>query len=561
MSALSAGLGNLFHGSRNAGSPRPNRLEWGSPTLTLLVSLWLVAAVNVSFWRAVWRGIGGLRADNALFLASVAVFAVAWTFLLLSLFTWGRATKPVLCVIAVISAAIAYFASTYGVLLDHNMIANVVQTDPAEALELVSWRLIGWLALLGVAPAWIISRTQVAIRPWKRELGAKALTMVAAAAVLGGVVVMNYQHFASLLRNHRELRLMLVPYNAVAAVHSYASRRFATPNVLQVVGADAARTDAGTGTRKPTLTLLMIGETARAENFSLNGYARPTNPELARRHVIYYPDVSSCGTSTAVSLPCMFLDVGRSGFEDTLALRREGLLDVLKRAGVTVWWRDNNSGCKGVCDRVPNEDLSRLRLPDVCRDDECFDEILLHGLQGFIDKLDRDAVVVLHMKGSHGPAYFKRYPPAFEVFKPTCDTIQLDRCSRESIVNAYDNTLRYTDHVLGMTIDLLKANAKRFDTAMLYVSDHGESLGEKGLYLHGIPYALAPREQTHVPMVLWLSDGLREDLSIDYACVEAHRGAPLSHDNLFHTVLGLMRIRTAAYRPERDFLRGCRPQG
>jgi lipid A ethanolaminephosphotransferase len=558
MSNPLAGIGNLFRGRRNAANPRPGRFEWGPPTLTLLVSLWLVAAGNGPFWQAVWRGIGGLRADNALFLASVAVFAVAWTFLLLSLFTWGRATKPMLCVIAVASAAIAYFAGTYGVLLDHNMIANIVQTDPAEALELVSWRLIGWLLLLGVAPAWIISRAQVAVRPWKRELGAKALGMAVAAIVLGGVVVMNYQHFASLLRNHRELRLMLVPYNAVAAVHSYVSRRFATPNVLQVVGADAVRTDAGTSTRKPTLTLLMIGETARAENFSLNGYARPTNPELARHHVINYPDVSSCGTSTAVSLPCMFLDVGRSGFEDTLALRREGLLDVLKRAGVAVWWRDNNSGCKGVCDRVPNEDLSRLRLPDVCRDDECYDEVLLRGLQDYIDKLDRDAVVVLHMKGSHGPAYFKRYPPAFEVFKPTCDIIQLDRCSRESIVNAYDNTLRYTDHVLGMAIDLLQNNAKRFDTAMLYVSDHGESLGEKGLYLHGIPYALAPREQTHIPMVLWLSEGLREHRGIDYACVEARRGAPLSHDNLFHTVLGLMRVRTAAYRPERDFLRGCR---
>jgi lipid A ethanolaminephosphotransferase len=257
----------------------------------------------------------------------------------------------------------------------------------------------------------------------------------------------------------------------------------------------------------------------------------------------------------------MFLDVGRSGFEDSLALRREGLLDVLKRAGVAVWWRDNNSGCKGVCDRVPNEDLSNLQLPALCSGGECFDEVLLHGLQDYLDKLDRDAVIVLHMKGSHGPAYFKRYPPAFAEFKPACDNIQLDRCSRESIVNAYDNTLRYSDHVLGLAIDLLKANAKRFDTGMLYVSDHGESLGEKGLYLHGVPYALAPREQTHVPLVLWLSDGLRERRRINLACLEAHRGEPLSHDNLFHTVLGLAAVRTSIYQPERDFLRDCRAPG
>jgi lipid A ethanolaminephosphotransferase len=528
----------------------------GTSTLTLLVSLWLVAAGNFPFWRTVWSAIGGLRPDNVLFVLALPVFALAWTFLLLSLFTWGRATKPALCALLLISAAIGYFANTYGVLIDRVMVANVVQTDPAEALDLMSWGLAGWLLLFGVLPAALVVRTRMVARPWTRELTGKGLGMLAAALCLGIAVLSSYQNFASLLRNHREIRLMLVPYNAAAAVHSYLGRRFAAPNVLEVIGADAVRTDTGTG--KPALTLLVIGETARAENFAFNGYGRPTNPELARRNVIYFSNVSSCGTSTAVSLPCMFLDVGRSGFEDSLALRREGLLDVLKRAGVAVWWRDNNSGCKGVCDRVPNEDLSSLQLPALCSGGECFDEVLLHGLQGYLDKLDRDAVIVLHMKGSHGPAYFKRYPPAFAEFKPACDNVQLDRCSRESIVNAYDNTLRYSDHVLGMAIDLLKANAKRFDAGMLYVSDHGESLGEKGLYLHGVPYALAPREQTHVPMVLWLSEGLRERRGINVACLEARRGEPLSHDNLFHTVLGLAAVRSSIYQPERDFLRACR---
>lgn len=539
-------------------SPPPRGTALGPSTLTLLTSLWLLAACNFPYWRTLWHAVGGLSRDNAVFASSLPVFTLVWIFLLLSLFTWGRAIKAVLCVVVVISAAIAYFASIYGVVLDHSMIANILQTNASEAMELVSWRLAGWVLLLGAAPALLITRARLVARPWKRELGIKALGMIIAAAGLAVIMLASFQHYASLFRNHRELRLLLVPFNAVAAVHSYAHRQFAAPRTLQVVGADAVRVDAATGARRPTLTLLIIGETARAENFSLGGYARPTNPELARRNVIYFSDVSSCGTSTAASLPCMFLDLGRSGSEDTIALRREGLLDVLKHAGVAVWWRDNNSGCKGVCDRVPSEDLSNLRLPELCREDECFDEVLLHGLQDYVDKLDRDAVVVLHMKGSHGPAYFKRYPPAFEVFRPACGSVQLDRCPRESIVNAYDNTLRYTDHVLGMAIDLLRNNSRRFDTAMLYVSDHGESLGEKGLYLHGIPYSLAPREQTHVPMVLWLSDGMRGRLGVDSACLEAHRGAALSHDNLFHTMLGLVGVRTAAYRKELDFLRECR---
>jgi len=268
--------------------------------------------------------------------------------------------------------------------------------------------------------------------------------------------------------------------------------------------------------------------------------------------------VRSCGTSTAVSLPCMFLDVGRAGFSDTLASRRENLLDVLQRAGYAVLWRDNNSGCKGLCNRVAHEDLSALGLPAVCTGDECYDDILLEGLQAKLDAFDRDALVVLHMKGSHGPAYHLRYPPAFEYFTPVCNTSQLDRCERGSIVNAYDNTLRYTDHVLARTIALLRRNSDRFDASLLYVSDHGESLGERGFYLHGVPYALAPAEQTHVPMFVWMSQAALDRFGVDAACLRERRDEALSHDNLYHSVLGLLGVATRVYRQDKDVFRNCR---
>lgn len=527
------------------------------PTLTLLASLWLVVLGNFPFWRLVWQAVGGLRADNWIFLLSLPLFVLAWVYLLLSLLTWGRATKAVLGAVLLSSAGAGYFTDSYGTLLDHGMIASIVQTDAAETLELMSWRLWTWLLVFGVLPALLIARVRAINLPWTRELGAKALGMAAAIACLTIVLPVNYQHYALLVRNHRELRLMLVPNNIASAVHGYLKRHLAAPVALETVGTDATRMIAAAHAGKPTLTVLVIGETARAANFSLNGYMRSTNPELARQGVLSFSDVSACGTSTEVSLPCMFLDAGRSGFDATLVRRREGLLDVLQRAGIKLRWRDNNSGCKGVCGRVPYEDLSSLQVPDLCRGGECYDEILLHGLQAYIDHLDDDAVIVLHMKGSHGPAYSKRYPAAFEVFTPACNTIQLDRCSRESIVNAYDNSLRYTDHVLSRAIDLLRSNAQRFDTAMLYVSDHGESLGENGLYLHGIPYALAPREQIHVPMLLWLSEGLVQHRGIDAACLGTRLRVPLSHDNLFHSVLGLSGVRTAVYRPERDLFRPC----
>jgi len=205
--------------------------------------------------------------------------------------------------------------------------------------------------------------------------------------------------------------------------------------------------------------------------------------------------------------------------------------------------------------------MSKLQVPELCRSDECYDEILLHGLQNWLDARKGDVAVILHMRGSHGPAYFKRYPPAYQVYTPVCETNQLGGCGRDSIVNAYDNSIRYTDHVLGETIELLKRNSARFDTAMLYMSDHGESLGEKGLYLHGLPYAFAPSEQTHIPMVLWLSDRLRADDRISSPCVAGLRDEPLSHDNLYYTVLGLLHVQTKMYEPARDLLTPCRPHG
>ena len=239
--------------------------------------------------------------------------------------------------------------------------------------------------------------------------------------------------------------------------------------------------------RRPALVVLVVGETARAANFSLGGYPRETNPRLAELPIVYFDDVSACGTTTAVSVPCMFSPYGRKAYSDAKAKSHESLLDVLQRTGVSVLWRDNNSGCKGACERVPQHEGRALRHPDFCAGDACFDEVLLEGLPAWIDALAGDGLVVLHQQGSHGPAYHERSPAAFKRFTPECADAAVESCSRESIVNAYDNTILYTDFVLSRLIALLEREAERFDVAMLYVSDHGESLGENGLYLHGLP--------------------------------------------------------------------------
>jgi lipid A ethanolaminephosphotransferase len=412
--------------------------------------------------------------------------------------------------------------------------------------------------LFALPALWLAWRIRVVPQPWHRALLQKATTVGVLVIALGVTIAPLFASYAPFVREHRELALKLVPWNCVAALHSYLKVRLASAQPLERVGLDATQGPIPAGW-KPRIIVLVIGETARAANFALNGYPRPTTPRLAAQPgVISFTHVRSCGTATAVSLPCMFLDVGREHFDAALGSRRENLLDVLQRTGVSILWRDNNSGCKGVCDRVPREDLRHAAASTLCAQDGCYDEILLQDLQRTLEVVSTDTVIVLHMQGSHGPSYHLRYPPAFEYFTPACRTNQFDRCEREAIVNAYDNTLRYTDHVLGEAIELLRRNAGRLSGSLIYVSDHGESLGERGLYLHGMPYAVAPEEQTHVPFLMWFSRDAPAAFGVDTACLRERADDALSHDNLYHTVLGLMDIRTAVYRPERDVSYPCR---
>jgi lipid A ethanolaminephosphotransferase len=535
------------------------RAELRMVQVNLAVALWLAASLNVPFWRALWQAAGGWDRAWVGEYVSFVLFVFVWIWLVLELLTWGRSARPALMAVLLISAVSAYFLSAYGIAIDAGMIANIVQTDAGESLELVSGALVAWVLGLGGVPILLLSRVRIVREPWPRALLTKTLSLGVALSLLFVAAAPFYRSYAALARNHRGLRLKLVPFNLVSALYGYAVHRRAATGPLEIAPEDVHPFRPAAESGRWSLTLIVIGETARAANFSLYGYPRETNPRLsAEPDVVGFDRVESCGTSTAVSLPCMFLDVGRNGFRDGLVASRENLLDVLRRAGFAVLWLDNNSGCKGVCDRVPHEDTSHLALDALCRGDECYDEVLLHELEQRLERSERDTVVVLHMKGSHGPAYYLRYPAGFEFFTPACRTGDFGRCDRQSIVNAYDNTLRYTDHVLAEAIDLLRRNAARFDATLIYVSDHGESLGEGGIYLHGMPFALAPEEQTHVPMLVWLSQGAERRSGVSPSCLREHRSDALSHDHLYHSILGLLEVRSAEYRKDRDVFLPCR---
>lgn len=271
---------------------------------------------------------------------------------------------------------------------------------------------------------------------------------------------------------------------------------------------------------------------------------------MQREDIINFPEMYSCGTSTAVSVPCMFSIFTRDEYSDNNMKSQENLLDVLHHAGVNILWRDNNSDSKGTALRVPYEDYKSPSRNPIC-DVECRDEGMLVGLQEYIDRTKYgDILIVLHQMGNHGPAYFKRYPKEFEKFTPVCKTNQLEECSREEIGNAYDNAVLYTDYFLSKVISLLKQNEKSFESAMVYISDHGESIGENNLYLHGLPYFMAPDSQKHVGAILWFGNGFK----IDNKALKEKSTEIFSQDYLFHTILGLLEVDTSIYDKTLDIL-------
>lgn len=540
--------------------PRPRMLS--GTALIVGASLFFALTSNMPFLRAVLAGRNWSEPQTWLFGGAMLALLLALHMLLLGVLLVRPLTRVLLGLLIVVTAFATYYMQRFGVYLDPTMLRNVVKTDPSEAAELFDWGMLPHLLLFAGLPLLLLSRLRLTRETLRRALATRLLLLAGSAVLLLAALLLVFQDFSALMRNQKELRYLITPANylySLGRVLADDGRTLGTAR--QAVGADA-RLDASWANRdKPVLLIVAVGETARSANWGLSGYSRQTTPRLAELDVLNFRDVTACGTNTETSLPCMFSAIGRRDYNETRIRTSESLLHVLNRAGFQVLWRDNQSGCKGVCDGLPQQLSDAALTPNLCSDGRCLDESLLRGL----DTVARDAkdnlVVALHMLGNHGPAYHKRYPDGFRRFTPTCDTGELRKCTREEIVNAYDNALYYTDEVLAKTVDFLRAQQSRYDTALLYVSDHGESLGEKGLYLHGVPYAIAPDEQTKVPMVWWFSRGFLDSLGIDRGCLATQTDKAWSHDNLFHSVLGLLRIETKDYAAELDISGACRRIG
>jgi lipid A ethanolaminephosphotransferase len=516
--------------------------------LIVVVSVFLILFDNTTFFSQ-FLDIYPLSLKNFVYLLSVATFFTAGFIMLLSVVTFSYLLKPVLIVIVITASVAAYFMDSYNTVIDTGMIENVLSTNLSETADLLSLKWGLYVILLGLVPAFLIYKTPITQTGFRKSIISRIALFVSSIVIIVIMVLSFSSFYASFFREHKPLRYYINPATAIYSLIKHVSTEISSARIpMHSLGLDAK---ISTNDLDRELIIFVVGETARADRFSLNGYARKTNPLLSQEQVVSFTNVWSCGTSTAVSVPCMFSIYDTDNYNKQEAMATENILDVLQHAGVNVLWLDNNSDSKGVALRSDFKDFRQPEINTEC-DIECRDVGMLTGLQKYIDSHKQgDIFIVLHSMGNHGPAYYKRYPAKFEKFKPACKTNQLEDCTREEIDNAYDNAILYTDYFLSKVIALLKKNEQDYETAMIYVSDHGESLGEHNLYLHGMPNMLAPEAQRHVPGIMWIGSHFDE---IDLNALQLKKDNKYTHDNIFHTLLGIFEVNTSVYDPKLDMI-------
>lgn len=509
----------------------------GFVSMSALVALFIVGSGNWTFFDKA-LSVYSLQ-GNVLFIISLglalfcSVLFVIGTLALVFPIRWAASLTLLL------ACFIAYFTDQYGTIINQDIILSMFESNVGEAQDLLNPDLLIHLALYFALPTLFVLWASVNYQPanWIKERFKAIKLLLLAISLLATNVFLFSDHYASFIRQHKSIRYYSNPAYGLYSLGKVLSEHSASaaPKQFQQLSHYASSLDAD---RQGNLVILVVGETARADHFSLNGYQRETNPYLSQEsNLVSFTHVSSCATVTAVSVPCMFSLFPSDDFELSSAANTENVLDVLNKAGVSVLWRDNNSDSKGVANRINYQNFQSSASNPNC-DAECRDIGMLAGLDQYIERQNGDILVVLHQMGSHGPAYYKRYPNEYKNFHPTCNTSELSECSKSEIVNAYDNSIRYTDFFLSRVIALLKQHSTNYKTAMLYVSDHGESLGEHGIYLHGMPYTFAPEAQTHVPFIVWTGD----KSNVDPLKTAKHRDDAFSHDQLKTMLFDLFSI-------------------
>jgi len=511
----------------------------------MIYMLYTMLAFNEVFFQKI------LVLSESLFF-TLGMFFVVWALGVLCclILFWPWTVKPLSIFFLLLNSGVFYFVHTFHVAVDEEMLRNVLETNIGEAAELLSLNLLMYISLLGGLPSLLICRLNIT---GTLDIWGRGRIFLLLWLSIGAVTVPNSSEVISFVRTHKPAKYLLIPVNYIGAVISMTKHNLRSSHKFVQIGADS-HFEKYWRNNKPLLIAFIVGETARAANFSLDGYSRPTNEPLNPYllDMVNYTNAVSCGTSTAVSVPCMFLKDERVNYENGSAEYTENVLDIFQKNGWRVIWLENNSDCKELC--------TRIEFSSPCPDNSCHDEVLNEEFRKKItdNGKTRDTMIVLHQIGSHGPAYYERYPAEAEKFAPTCQTEKLNNCNKEEIVNTYDNTIYNTSQNIAGLWQLLKKYAGKYNTLLFYVSDHGESLGEYDIYLHSAPYKIAPEEQTHIPFMYFLADDTAEALKVNKDCLRKNAGSAVSHDNIFHSLLGIAGISASEYKEKLDLFSACR---
>lgn len=532
-----------------------SKIRLSSWLVLLIASIFMVLANSTGLLASLLDTLDLSTGNGIGFLVTLCLLAVLVVYLLLQLMAVGRLQKPVIALFLLGSAVFGYFANQMGVVFDEdmflNMAATVADRNAAEAGELLSVPMLGYVLLVGVLPATLLMLVEIRKQTAIREVGSRLLAFVVLTACLATVSLPSYKYVSYFAVEHRDLRFKVIPvYPLLSLVRVVRDQTHEIP-AFRAIDSDATQRHAA---NRRSIGIMVVGETARADHFSLDHYPVVTNPELQRRDDVVFAHGVACGTSTLYSVPCMFSMRDHDHYTPELAESESNVLDILTAAGVHVVWIDNNSTCKHVCDRVDNINLRQSvdESSPYYSDGGYYDDAMLDDLDAYLDAPGPDTLLVLHMLGSHGPAYSRRYPAEFTKFTPVCDKISPKECSDTEVINAYDNTIAYTDRFLNRLIEALQARQRDANVFLFYASDHGESLGENGVYLHGLPRSVAPAAQTEVPFIVWLSESMRSAHHISKAEIRAFAESRPSHDNISHTLLGLFDVEAHSYDPTMD---------
>ncbi|MFT4573391.1 MAG: lipid A ethanolaminephosphotransferase [Marinomonas primoryensis] len=539
----------------HASEKTPFQLSYSA--LAGLLACYYTIVVNIPIYFEFYKILSELSNVHVIFVLAIPVFIFLILNILFNILCWPYFAKPFFIFLLISSSLVSYAMLFYGINVDYGMIENTFETDINEAATYLSLQSLAWVGITGIIPSILL-----ALAPMKPSVGIlkKFMVITLSVLILGIVLFFTYKDFSSVGRNNSHLREMVIPTHYTYSTYKYINETyFTSPIQYKKIGLDAKKIT-NTVDEKPTLLFFILGETARSQNYALNGYAKNTNPYTQKQSVISFQNVNSCGTATAVSVPCMFSQEGRDTYNKKQANNQDNVLDILNRAGISLLWKENDGGDKNVAKGITKIEIDHAKNNQHCNGSSCFDMTLLEGVEGDVSKLTgQDKMLIMHIMGSHGPTYYLRYPKEQQHFLPDCQRSDIENCSTEQIINTYDNTIVYTDYVISQAIDKLKKMSEEYNTALLYISDHGESLGENGLFLHGVPYAFAPATQTTVPLVTWMSEGFKKSKHIDESCLknEAKKNI-FSHDYIFSSLLGIMDVKTKAYNKGLDIFQRCR---